>query len=133
MIYVDIAATTLKVGLKGADTGPFIEEDTGGLVDVGESTWVMDGEGESREIEIVLSKGRRGELWKCALKGRDVGGGTNANVNNKELDPQAMEKVKRDMMIERFQEENPGFDFRNAEFNGQVPDARNFMGGVSYS
>ena len=30
------------------------------------------------------------------------------------------------------QEEHPGFDFRNAEFNGNVPDASKFMGGVSY-
>ena len=36
-------------------------------------------------------------------------------------------------MIERFQEEHPGFDFRSAEFNGQVPDPRAFMGGVKYT
>ena len=36
-------------------------------------------------------------------------------------------------MLERFGEENPGFDFRGAEFNGNVPDARNFMGGVKYN
>jgi hypothetical protein len=33
-------------------------------------------------------------------------------------------------MLERFQEEHPGFDFSDAEFNGQVPEARTFMGGV---
>ncbi|CAN0027242.1 unnamed protein product [Heterosigma akashiwo] len=36
------------------------------------------------------------------------------------------------MMLERFQEENPGFDFSGAEFNGMVPDPREFMGGVKY-
>jgi hypothetical protein len=36
-------------------------------------------------------------------------------------------------MLERFAEENPGFDFSNAEFNGNVPEARNFMGGIKYS
>ncbi|GMI45729.1 hypothetical protein TrCOL_g6913 [Triparma columacea] len=127
LIYVEIKPNEVTVGLKGADTGPFIKEETGGLVDVGESTWVMDGEGEGREIEIVLTKGKRGELWSSALKGREGGAGGEA------LDPQAMEKVKKEMMIERFQEENPGFDFRNADFNGQVPDARNFMGGVGYT
>lgn len=35
-------------------------------------------------------------------------------------------------MLERFQEENPGFDFSNAEFNGMVPDPQKFMGGVKY-
>lgn len=29
--------------------------------------------------------------------------------------------------------QNPGFDFSGAEFNGQVPDARSFMGGVKYT
>jgi hypothetical protein len=35
-------------------------------------------------------------------------------------------------MLERFQEENPGFDFRDATFNGEVPNPRTFMGGVGY-
>ena len=29
--------------------------------------------------------------------------------------------------------QNPGFDFSGAEFNGEVPDARSFMGGVKYT
>lgn len=29
--------------------------------------------------------------------------------------------------------QNPGFDFSGADFNGQVPDARSFMGGVKYT
>jgi hypothetical protein len=37
------------------------------------------------------------------------------------------------MMLERFQEEHPGFDFSGAEFNGSVPEARDFMGGIKYS
>lgn len=28
--------------------------------------------------------------------------------------------------------QHPGFDFSSAEFNGQVPDARSFMGGVKH-
>lgn len=32
-----------------------------------------------------------------------------------------------------FLTQNPGFDFSGAEFNGQVPDARSFMGGVKYT
>ncbi|RLN93889.1 hypothetical protein BBJ28_00012938 [Nothophytophthora sp. Chile5] len=46
------------------------------------------------------------------------------------LDPMAQEATKRQMMLERFQEENPGFDFSNAEFNGAAPDPRTFMGGA---
>jgi len=36
------------------------------------------------------------------------------------------------MMLEKFQEENPGFDFRGAGFNGNVPNPREFMGEVQY-
>jgi hypothetical protein len=32
----------------------------------------------------------------------------------------------------RFGDEHPGFDFRDAAINGQVPDPRTFMGGVKY-
>jgi hypothetical protein len=28
--------------------------------------------------------------------------------------------------------QHPGFDFSGADFNGQVPDARSFMGGVKH-
>lgn len=54
-------------------------------------------------------------------------------VNLSQLDPMAQEATKRQMMLERFQEENPGFDFSGAEFNGSAPDPRTFMGGVKYS
>jgi hypothetical protein len=34
------------------------------------------------------------------------------------------------MLLERFQEEHPGMDFRGAQVNGAVPDPRTFMGGL---
>jgi len=40
--------------------------------------------------------------------------------------------VQKKMMLERFAEEHPGFDFSGAEFSGSAPDARAFMGGVKY-
>lgn len=48
------------------------------------------------------------------------------------MDAITNEEVKKQLMLERFQEENPGFDFSNAEFNGSVPDPQTFMGGVKY-
>jgi hypothetical protein len=50
-----------------------------------------------------------------------------------QMDPMQQEATKQQMMLERFQEENPGFDFSNAEFNGAAPDPRTFMGGVKYT
>ena len=48
------------------------------------------------------------------------------------IDPFTREGEKKKMMLERFQEEHPGFDFSGAEFNGSVPEARDFMGGIKY-
>jgi hypothetical protein len=121
---VDITPKHVRVGIRNAiDNQYFIDENTGGVVDVSESTWCITGEGAKRELEIVLTKASRASLWETALMGRD-GKGT--------LDPLAKQEVQKELMLERFQEENPGFDFRNAEFNGAVPDAKNFMGGAQY-
>jgi hypothetical protein len=48
------------------------------------------------------------------------------------VDPITREKMKEKLMLERFQEENPGFDFRDATFNGEAPNPRSFMGGIGY-
>ena len=48
-------------------------------------------------------------------------------------DERENEEDKRRLMLERFQMENPGFDFSGASFNGQAaPDASTFMGGISH-
>ena len=49
------------------------------------------------------------------------------------MDVLTKEEVKKNIMLERFQEENPGFDFSSAKFNGAVPDARTFMGGIKHA
>ena len=48
------------------------------------------------------------------------------------MDPVTQTEVQKNILLERFQEENPGFDFSQATMNGNVPDPREFMGGVSY-
>jgi hypothetical protein len=48
------------------------------------------------------------------------------------LDPLTQQEVQKSILLERFGEENPGFDFSGAEMNGTVPNPREFMGGVSY-
>lgn len=39
-------------------------------------------------------------------------------------------QVQQQLLLERFGRENPGFDFSQAEFNGNVPNPREFMGGI---
>jgi hypothetical protein len=48
------------------------------------------------------------------------------------VDEYQKQDIQKSLLLERFQQENPGFDFRDAEFNGSVPDPRTFMGGVNY-
>lgn len=117
-ISVIIQPSHLKLGLAGGSQW-FLDEPTFDKVDVSESTWSL----EDGVITIYLIKAHRGLLWDAALKGH----------MGILLDPFAKEDVKKSLMLERFQEENPGFDFRDAQFNGGVPDARTFMGGVNYS
>jgi hypothetical protein len=116
-LAIDIKHQHISVGIKG--NPPFLNEDTGGEVIVAESFWSLDP--TEGEITINLQKMRKGEMWESALKGHG------------ELDPLTKEEDKKKLMLERFTEENPGFDFSNAEFNGQIPDARKFMGGVKYN
>jgi len=117
MFDVVISHRHLRVGIKGAP--PFIDEDTGGPVKPDESMWMLsDG-----EMNINLQKMNKAEAWDSALVGR---GGA-------EIDAFTKEEVKKKLMLERFQEEHPGFDFSGAEFNGNVPSAREFMGGVKRS
>lgn len=84
--------------------------------------WMLD-EGE---LIINLQKMNKAEAWDCALKGR---AGQHAASS---IDPVTKEELKKQLMRERFQEEHPGFDFSQADFNGTVPDARDFMGGVKH-
>jgi hypothetical protein len=117
-IHVDISYSHLKVGLKGVEQA-YVDEDTGGSVKIQESMWTFsDG-----EITINLQKMNKAEVWDSALRGQA----------GQTLDLVSKEAAKKQIMLERFQEEHPGFDFSSAEFNGAVPDARSFMGGVSRS
>ena len=78
--------------------------------------WTLD----NGEIEINLQKMAKAETWEMALKGHG------------QMDPFTKSEVQKKLMLERFGEENPGFDFSGAEFSGAAPDPRNFMGGVKY-
>ena len=112
---VTIQSKRLAIGLKGNDRR-YIDEPTFSIVDTTESSWYLDDDGI---ITIVLIKAHRGETWESALRGKEVA--VNAALK---------EEIKKDMLLERFQEEHPGMDFRGAQVNGSVPDPRTFMGGL---
>jgi len=112
---IKITSTHLKVGLKGAP--PFLDEDLAGQVKASESYWMI----EDDELHIQLQKMHKADTWSQACKG------------HQQLDPLTQSEVQKKILLERFQEENPGFDFSGAEVNGMVPDPKEFMGGVRYN
>lgn len=75
---------------------------------------------EDGELHIQLCKLKKAETWNAACQGHEA------------LDPLTQQEVQKNILLERFQEENPGFDFSQASMSGQTPDPRTFMGGVSY-
>jgi hypothetical protein len=101
----------------------FIDKDTWQTVNVKESTWCIE---ENKYIVIYLQKANKGIVWEAALKGLDTEFKTPCAM----LNPTQLQEVQQQLMLERFQEENPGMDFRDAKFNGSAPDPRTFMGGV---
>ena len=101
----------------------FIDKDTWQTVNVKESTWCIE---EDEYIVIYLQKANKGIVWEAALKGLDTEFKTPCAM----LNPTQLQEVQQQLMRERFQEENPGMDFRDAKFNGSAPDPRTFMGGV---
>ena len=140
-LRVQLNVQRVQVGVTGA-TQWFLNEATYGLVDVSESTWSLEDDDDNENAKVLvlyLTKAHRGALWEAALLGNPQaqpsknssapvpqGGGST-------LDAATKEQVRKELLKERFQEEHPGFDFRDAEFNGSVPDARDFMGGIKHN
>ena len=114
-LNIKITSSALSVGLKAADK-PFIHEKFFSNVKPSTSTWFLD----DGVIEISLHKVKKAETWLSALQGHG------------QMDPFTQGEMKKKIMLERFQEEHPGFDFSGAEFSGDSPDPRKFMGGVKH-
>ena len=113
-IVCRLLPSKVQIGLRGADR-LFLDEATYQAIDTDESTWTF-----GQQLEVYLQKANKGVVWPSIFQG------------GVELNPSQLETVRQELMLERFGEENPGFDFRGAEFNGSVPDPRTFMGGVGY-
>ncbi|EQC37589.1 hypothetical protein SDRG_05185 [Saprolegnia diclina VS20] len=111
-----IAPSHVMLGIKG-NAERYLDHELTSQVVVAESYWMLDG----GELNINLQKMKKGLTWDAVF------------VGHGELDPLTKDEVQKKLLLERFQQENPGFDFSNAEFNGSAPDARTFMGGVRYN
>lgn len=56
----------------------------------------------SEQIVIEIQKAQKGVRWGGMFKGHE------------KVDPIEEEQLKKKLMLERFQEEHPGFDFSDA-------------------
>jgi len=113
MIDCKITASKLALGLKGSP--PYLENDFFANVKSKDSFWTF----EDGVVHLTLQKMIKAETWTSAFKGHEG------------LDPHSTETTKQQLMLQRFQEENPGFDFSGAQFNGMAPDPKSFMGGIN--
>ncbi|GAQ86724.1 Nuclear distribution protein C [Klebsormidium nitens] len=111
----DVLPNHLRVGIKG--NPPYLDHALCEKVKKDSSFWTV----EDGVLHVTLQKAERGKAWQSALAGHTS------------LDPLSSEQEQKRLMLERFQQENPGFDFSGAEFSGQVPDPSTFMGGVRNS
>ncbi|CAD7950069.1 unnamed protein product [Amoebophrya sp. A120] len=112
---ISIAPRHVKIGLCG--NPPFIQEDLYSVCDTGCSFWMI----EDGELHLQLGKVHKAETWQSVF------------ARHGKLDAYTEQEVQKKLMLERFQEEHPGFDFSGADFSGSAPDARAFMGGVKYT
>jgi len=135
-----------------------LDEDTIGKVDVSNSTWTWEPLHENNNdknnnnnnnnnknghhettmggvLTIELQKAAKGVVWDAACVGPESPSPSPSPSPSYRvrLDAIQLEEEKRRLLLERWQEENPGMDFRDAAFNGSAPDPRTFMGGVSYT
>lgn len=69
---------------------------------------------EDGVLHIELAKAEEASTWPSAIAGHQI------DVAKQQAD-------KKRLMLERFQQEHPGFDFSGANFTGDIPDPRTFM------
>ncbi|KAK9846275.1 hypothetical protein WJX81_000693 [Elliptochloris bilobata] len=110
-LYVDISSSHLRIGI--TPNPPYLDHDLAGRIRPSDSFWTVD----DGVLNLQLCKADKGEPWQCALVGHAI-------------DPLRQQSEQKRLLLERFQEEHPGFDFSGAEVSGDAPNPRTFMGGL---
>jgi hypothetical protein len=128
-IVCTLHPTYIKVGLQGFSQLYFHEHNAtlAHSIEVSESTWTIEvSENDTARVVFIvyLQKANPGIVWDRLFRLPSQCGAV--------LNPLQLETLKQELMLERWQQEHAGFDFRGATFNGSVPDPRTYMGGVSY-
>ena len=90
---IKITPNHLTVGL--IDFPPYLSEDLTKTVKASESLWQLD----DGEIVITLEKTIKADTWTSVFKGHN------------EINEFQKEEMQKKMLLERFGEENSGFEF----------------------
>ncbi|XP_054819943.1 uncharacterized protein LOC129318956 isoform X2 [Prosopis cineraria] len=121
--YCKIQSKHIEVGIKGnspylnglfVSFGMLSQHELTCPVKTDSSFWTL----EDDIMHITLQKRDKGQTWASPILGQG------------QLDPYSTDLEQKRLMLQRFQEENPGFDFSQAQFTGNCPDPRTFMGGI---
>eukprot|EP00002_Diphylleia_rotans_P020757 TRINITY_DN4032_c0_g1_i2.p1 TRINITY_DN4032_c0_g1~~TRINITY_DN4032_c0_g1_i2.p1 ORF type:complete len:167 (+),score=40.29 TRINITY_DN4032_c0_g1_i2:42-503(+) len=108
-ISCKITANKLFLQIKGQS--PIFDGTLFERVNSEDSCWTID----QQELNITLVKQKKHQVWDSIIEGLNL------------MDPMHKDKVQRNLMLQKFQMETPGFDFSGAEFTGNVPsDPANF-------
>ncbi|OAY74685.1 nudC domain-containing protein 2 [Ananas comosus] len=114
LFYCKIQSKHIEVGIRG--NPPYLNHELVHPVKTDSSFWTL----EDGVMHITLQKRDKGHTWPSPILGQGV------------LDPYSADLEQKRLMLQRFQEENPGFDFSQAQFSGNCPDPRTFMGGIRF-
>ena len=102
----------------------FVEQHLENPIVIRESLWHFEDvplSSSSRILRLFLTKSQPGVTWTRVFAEQSGC-----------LDQIGEEEARKAILLERFSQENPDFDFSQARFEGTcVPDARSFMGGLT--
>ncbi|XP_078156374.1 uncharacterized protein LOC144552135 [Carex rostrata] len=112
LFYCKIQSKHIELGIKG--NPPYLNHDLSSHVKTDSSFWTL----EDDIMHVTLQKRDKGQTWASPIPGQG------------DLDAYSADVEQKRLMLQRFQEENPGFDFSQAQFTGGCPDPRTFMGGI---
>ena len=109
-LEISIRPKLIQIGLRG--NPPYLAQPPWAPVEAAASLWWLE---TPRRLHLQLQKVREAETWAGAFSGHE------------NLNPLESEKVRKKILLERFQGEHPGFDFSDAELTGTVPNPRTFL------
>uniref|UniRef100_A0A7N0UST1 CS domain-containing protein n=1 Tax=Kalanchoe fedtschenkoi TaxID=63787 RepID=A0A7N0UST1_KALFE len=111
-LYCKIQSQHTEPGIKG--NSPYLNHDFTCPLKTDSSFWTL----EDDAMHITLQKRDKGQTLLSPI------------LDHGQLDLYASYLEQKRLMLQRFQEENLGFEFSEAQFSGTCPYPRIFMGGI---